>query len=161
LTDGLCDVEPHAAGASRGNKRDTRVSQKPLADRRDVAYQKRENRGINIRLPAHFFGNSCHSDGRQRCLIRGLPDDCIAANSRDRTIPTPDCYGKVEGRDHAHDSEWVPLFHQAMVAALRLDRQAVELAGQPNCEVADVDHLLHLAKGFGQDFARLQRNQLC
>ena len=46
-----------------------------------------------------------------------------------------------------------------MVAALRLDGQAVELARQADGEVADVDHLLHFAEPFRLDFADLDRHQ--
>jgi pyrroloquinoline quinone (PQQ) biosynthesis protein C len=37
--------------------------------------------------------------------------------------------------------------------------QAVKLARQANGEVADVDHLLHLADAFGANLAHLQRDQ--
>ena len=46
-----------------------------------------------------------------------------------------------------------------MTGTLRRDGEAVELARQADREVADVDHLLHLAEAFLQDLAALQRHE--
>ena len=43
-----------------------------------------------------------------------------------------------------------------MLGALGGDGQAVELAGEADGEVADVNHLLHFAFAFGEDFAGLE-----
>ena len=54
----------------------------------------------------------------------------------------------------------MPLFHQAVVRALGLDRQAVEHSRLADSEIADVDHLLHFALAFGDDLAGLERYEL-
>ena len=46
-----------------------------------------------------------------------------------------------------------------MAGALGGDGEAVKLARQPDGEVADVDHLLHLAHALGQDLAVLEGDQ--
>src|SRR5205085_3281053 len=56
-------------------------------------------------------------------------------------------------------SERVPRLRQAMAGALGGDGAAVELAGEPDCEVADVDHLLHLAEPFLRDLADLEGDE--
>ncbi len=53
----------------------------------------------------------------------------------------------------------MPLLHQAMVRALGLNRQAVKHARLTDGEVADVDHLLHFAFAFGENLARLERDE--
>ncbi|MNL85033.1 hypothetical protein D3C87_2132010 [compost metagenome] len=46
-----------------------------------------------------------------------------------------------------------------MAGTLGGDRQAVKLAGQTDCEIADVDHFLDFAEPFGGDLAGFDRNQ--
>ena len=53
----------------------------------------------------------------------------------------------------------MPLLHQAMIRALRLNRQAVKHARLADGEIADVDHLLHLAFALGENLARLERDE--
>jgi hypothetical protein len=53
----------------------------------------------------------------------------------------------------------VPGFHHAVAGAFAGNRQAMQLARQTHGEVADVDHLLHLAQPFGAHLAGLQRHQ--
>ena len=45
-----------------------------------------------------------------------------------------------------------------MIAAFRLQAKAMELTRKANREVADIDHLLHLAQAFGQSLAHLDRH---
>ncbi len=45
------------------------------------------------------------------------------------------------------------------VGAFGGDGQAVKLPRQADGEIADVDHLLHLAAAFGRDLAGLDRDQ--
>src|SRR6476661_457678 len=53
----------------------------------------------------------------------------------------------------------MPSLLHAMPGALRRDRQPVKLARQSDGEVADVDHLLHLAEAFLHDLPGLQTDQ--
>ncbi len=46
-----------------------------------------------------------------------------------------------------------------MTGTLRRDRTAVELAREADGEVADVDHLLHLAESFLRDLADLEGHE--
>ena len=95
----------------------------------------------------------------ERRLLRRLPDHAVAADQRERRVPRPDRHREIEGGDDADDAERMPGLHHAVVGALGGDRQAVELPRQADREVADVDHLLHLAGPFGGDLADLDRDQ--
>ena len=67
---------------------------------------------------------------------------------------------EVERGDDADDAQRVPRLHQAVARALGRHRAPIELARQPDREVADVDGLLHLAEGLRADLPGLDRDQL-
>ena len=46
-----------------------------------------------------------------------------------------------------------------MARTFSRDRQAVELAGETDGEIADVDHFLHFTEAFGADLAGFDRHQ--
>ena len=91
---------------------------------------------------------------------RRLPDHGVAAHERDRGVPRPDRRREVEGRDDADDAERVPGLHEPVPGPLGRHRPPVELAREPDREVADVDHLLDLAERLGRDLAGLDRDEL-
>ena len=47
----------------------------------------------------------------------------------------------------------------SVIGPFRSHRAAIELPGEPHCEVADVDHLLHLADTLGKDLSHLEGHQ--
>ena len=96
--------------------------------------------------------------GERRALAR-LPDHGIAAHQRERGVPAPHGDREVEGRDDGDGTERMPGLQHAMPGALGRDRAPEELAGEPHREVADVDHLLHLAEALLGDLARLERDE--
>ncbi len=53
----------------------------------------------------------------------------------------------------------MPRLHQPVARTFGGDRLAVELTRQSDGELADVDHLLHLAEGLRGDLPRLDRDQ--
>ena len=67
--------------------------------------------------------------------------------------------GKLNALMTPTDAERVPLLHHPVAGALGGDGEAVQLAGQADGEVADVDHLLHLAEALGADLAGLDGDQ--
>ncbi len=85
------------------------------------------------------------SDGFQ---IVASPQTAASAAFHDQTAT-----GKLKARDDRDEAERMPLLHQAMVGALGLDGQAVKHPRLADGEIADVDHLLHFAFAFGNDFA--------
>ena len=89
-----------------------------------------------------------------------LPDHGVAADQGDGGVPGPDGHGEVERGDDADDAERVPGFGQPVAGAFGGDGASVELAGQADREVADVDHLLDLAERLGADLARLDGDQI-
>src|SRR5437867_7357614 len=54
----------------------------------------------------------------------------------------------------------MPLLHQAVTRSFRLNCQAVEHARLADCEIADINHLLHFAFAFCDNFSRLERDEL-
>ena len=68
--------------------------------------------------------------------------------------------GKLNASDYADRAERVPGLEHAMAGALGGDRTAEELSREPHGEVADVDHLLHLAEALLGDLAGLERDEL-
>ena len=88
-----------------------------------------------------------------------LPDHRIAADERERRIPAPDGDGKVEGADDCDRPERVPRLGEPVPGSLGGDRAAVELSREPDGEVADVDHLLHLAEPLLRDLPDLERDE--
>ena len=67
--------------------------------------------------------------------------------------------GKLKAEITPDHAERVPGLHHPVLGPLGGDGQAEQLARQADGEVADVDHLLHLAGGLGDDLAGLQRHQ--
>ena len=53
----------------------------------------------------------------------------------------------------------MPGFHHPVIGTLGRDGAAVELARQPDREVANIDHLLNFARALGHDLAGLERHQ--
>ena len=53
----------------------------------------------------------------------------------------------------------MPAFEHAVAGPLAGDDLAVELARQPDREIADIDHLLHLALALFDDLAGLDRDE--
>jgi hypothetical protein len=53
----------------------------------------------------------------------------------------------------------MPRLHHPVIAALRRNGAPVQLARQPDGEVADIDHLLDLAKALRDDLAGLERHE--
>ena len=96
--------------------------------------------------------------GERRPLGR-LPDHGVAADERERGVPAPDGDGEVEGADHRDRAERMPGLGEAVAGALRRDRAAVELAREADGEIADVDHLLHLAEALLGDLPDLERDE--
>ena len=92
------------------------------------------------------------SDGFQITLS---PHTSASAVFHDQTAS-----GEVERRDHGDDAGGVPGLHQAVAGSLGRHRAALELTGEADGEVADVDHLLHLAERLGADLAHLELDEV-
>ena len=95
----------------------------------------------------------------ERRLLRWLPDHRIAADQGQGRVPGPGRDREIEGGDHAAHPHRVPGLAHGVARALRGDGQPVELARQADREVADVDHLLHLAPALLQDLAGFEGHQ--
>src|SRR6185369_4565414 len=149
---------PHCGRARRRDQRDPRIVDQRLAH---VAFALHElhqpGRRVAELLERPAYEHH-HRFGAERRLLARLPDYRIAADQRERGIPRPHRDREVEGADHQHRPERVPLLHHPMLRTLAGDSEAVELARQAHREVADVDHLLHFAERFLDDLGVFQRD---
>ena len=100
-----------------------------------------------------------HGEGAQGGLGRGLPHGGIAADRRQESVPGPYCHRKIEGGNHAHHAQRMPLLVHAMLRPFRVHGEAVQHARLTDGEIGDVDHLLHLAVSLGLDLAVLQGHE--
>ena len=157
--DDFADVAAHLGRAGGGDEGNARVVDEALADGRAVADDEAEDGGVNVVGAADALGDLDGGNGGERRLAGGLPDGGIAADRGQRAVPRPDGDGEVEGGDDADDAEGVPLLHHAVLGPLGSDGEAVELAGEADGEVADVDHLLHFAFAFGEDLAGFEGDE--
>ncbi len=66
---------------------------------------------------------------------RRPPQHAVAAHRRDHGVPCPHRDRKIEGADHAHDSQRMPLLVHAMAGTLAVHREPVELARKPDGEI--------------------------
>ncbi len=98
--------------------------------------------------------------GGQRRGLRRLPDHGVTADEGQGHIPRPDGDREVEGADDGDHPQRMPGLHQAVARPLGGHGATVELAGQADGEVADVDHLLDLTPGLGPDLAHLDGHQV-
>ena len=129
---------------------DRRVTEDELAEPvRRARRQQQPGPAARCR-PARVSGVS--SDGFHTTVS---PQTSATAVFHDHTAT-----GKLNARDDAHDTERVPGLHQPVTRPLRGHRPPVELTRQADREVADVDHLLHLAARLGADLADLERHQV-
>ena len=103
---------------------------------------------------------AAHASDVSGVIGEGFQTTLSPHTSATRGVPRPDGGREVERRDHGHDTERVPGLHQPVVGSLGRHRAPVELARQPDREVADVDHLLNLAERLGRDLPGLDRDQL-
>ena len=84
----------------------------------------------------------------------GSPQTNASAAFHDHTAT-----GKLKAEMTPTDAERMPGLHHPVVGRSVAMVQAIELARQPDGEVADVDHLLDLAEALGHDLAGLERHE--
>ena len=108
---------------------------------------------LGFKFSGGAFEDGFAGEGGEWGFFGGFPHDAIAADQCEGGVPCPNGDGKVEGGDHADRANRVPHFAHMMFGAFGLDGEAVELAGEANREVANVDHFLHFTETFGGDFA--------
>jgi len=152
----LRDAIAHLAAAGRRDERQARVVEQGVTDRRATADDHAEQGRIGARLGAGLLSDPGAGDRGERSLRGRLPKHRVAADVRDRGVPTPHRHREVERGDHTDDSERMPLLVHPVPRALRVHRQPVELTRQADREVADVDHLLDLALALGLDLPVLE-----
>ena len=158
LGDPRPDLAAHAYRTRRRHQRDPRVVDQQFADLARALDQS----AYGTRSPyinGGTFDERLACDGGQRGEFGRLPHHGVAADQRDGGVPRPHRDREVEGGDDADDAERMPGLHQPVARPLGGDGLAVQLSGEADGELADVDHLLHLAERLGGDLARLDGDQ--
>ena len=117
----------------------------------------------------NMAGSACRSRTRlQRCctasehsavLGEGFHTVALPADGRQEGVPGPHRHRKIEGGNHADDTERMPLFVHAVLGALGMHGEAVQHARLSDREIGDVDHLLDFAVALGLDLAVLQGHE--
>ena len=138
----------------------------PPAGRRRAARRPRGRRGRagSPRAAPRHRWRPARSSAWHAIAVSGVSSDGFHTTvsphtKRDRGVPRPHRDRKVERGDDADDAERMPGLHQPVTGALGGDGPAVQLPRQADGELADVDHLLHLAEGLGGDLACLDRDE--
>ena len=125
-----------------------------------IANQQTEDCRIGAGFAANALGNFCDRNRGQRSFFRRLPNRGVATNRGERGVPRPDRDRKIKRGDDGDETERMPLLHQTMVRPFGLNRQAIQHARLADGEIADVDHLLHFAFAFGDNFSGLESDEL-
>ena len=107
----------------------------------------------------HLVEDLLGGDRDQRRQAGRLPEHCVAAHQGEGPAPAGHRDREVEGGDDADHAERVPLLGEPVPGSLGVHLVAVELAGQANREVADVDDLLDLAARLAEDLPVLQADK--
>ena len=154
------DVESHVGRAGSRDQWNPRIVSQFLADRFAVAHEQSKNRRIRAGLATNALGNFRHRNRSERRFFRSFPNRRVAADGGQGGVPRPDRDWKIESADYGDNTERMPLLHQTVTRPFRLNRQAIKHARLTNGEVADVDHLLHFAFAFGDNFPGLERHEL-
>src|SRR5437899_2037004 len=155
LRDPLRDACTHRTRAGGRDEWDPFIASHAVTHDLGTAGDQSENGRIRAGFAADLFGNASDGDGAKQRFVGGLPQDRIAADGRERAVPGPNRNGKVESGDDADQPKRMPLLHEPVFRTLGLNRESVELARKTDGKIADVDHLLHFAFSFGQNFAGL------
>ena len=157
--DARCELLAHLRRAGGGDERDPRI----VGELNRAIGAADDELGEPVRHAAEALGRALeqrHARERgERRPLGGLPDHGVAADEGERGVPAPDGDREVEGADHRDGPERMPRLGEAVAGTLRRDRAAVELAREADREVADVDHLLHLAEPLLRDLPDLERDE--
>ncbi|MCY1353219.1 hypothetical protein D9M69_395540 [compost metagenome] len=156
---GDADLAAHAGRAGRADQPHRRVLHQVVAKHAPARQHRGDAGMLRRRRGQHALEQPVRGQRAQRRLLRRLPQHAVAAHQRQRRVPRPHRHREIEGRDHAAQAVRVPGLAHRVLRALRGDGQPVQLARQAHGEVADIDHLLHLAQPFLQDLAGFQRHQ--
>ena len=158
LRDPRTDLLSHPHRTGRAQQRHPRIVDQALADLAP-AHDQPAHLARRADIVGGALDQRLAGQRGQRRQLRRLPHHGVAAHQRDRGVPRPHRDREVERGDDADDAERMPGLHQPVPGPLGGDGLAVQLPRQADGELADVDHLLHLAEGLGGDLARLDGDQ--
>ena len=150
-------AHPHRPGGA--DQRDPRVVDEPLADARRA-------RGPARWTPSGAPTSSAarRSSASQASAVSGVSSDGFHTTVSPQTSAIAVFHDHTAtGKLNAEITPTTPSGCQVSISRwpgpLRRHRPAVQLARQPDRELADVDHLLDLAQRLGRDLARLEGDQ--
>ncbi|MNF42980.1 hypothetical protein D3C84_240500 [compost metagenome] len=150
----------HAGAAGGADQRDTRIIDQGFAGIATANNHLAQVRWCIAEVLQHAIEQRLASQCGQWRLFRRFPDHRVAADQRQRGVPGPDRHREVERTDHPDNAQRMPGFAHVVARTLGGDGQAVQLTGQADGEVADVDHFLNFTQAFLGDLAGLPGHQL-
>ena len=155
----LGHMPSHRRRSGKGDQRHPRVAYQTFAHGTALADQQGKNPGHAV-IGHHPVADVLHGHTTQRRRFCGFPDRRIAAHGRKCRVPRPYSDGEIKCGDHPYGSQRMPLLHHPVSRTLRRHRQPVQLPRESHGEVADIDHLLHLAVPFGPNLPHLEADQI-
>ena len=153
-----CHLTPDVGRAGERQQRNPAVIDQPRREFCAGVDEKLKNRRYGMPFQ-DAVANVLHGNRTQRGFRRGLPDDGIAGDRRQKGIPGPYRHREVEGRNYTDNAQRVPLLIHAMLRAFGVHGIAIQHARLADGEVGDVDHLLHFASALRLDLAVFQAHQ--
>src|SRR4029078_12508295 len=105
------------------------------------------------RIGDHLLDERLQRNRAEWRFFGRLPDDRVAANEADHSVPGPHGHGKIECRYHADWTQRMPIFGQAMSGPLAGDRSTKKLTAESDGVIANVDDFLNFAESFGPNFS--------
>ena len=152
---------PHALRAGGAHQRDIGAVDERLARRRAPAITSRCSRRPARRTPTRRGPARPSRPSRSDGVIGDGFHTTVSPQTRATAVfQDHTAHGKLNAVMTADHAQRVPRLHQPVAWPLGRHRAPIELARQPDREVADVDRLLHLAEGLRADLAGLDRDQL-
>ena len=145
---GLGDNLAHSDGPRRGNQGHALVVGHHFTDGVVALDDAGQAFGHMIHVPGDLIPDVLAGHSGQRSLLGGLPDAGVSTHPSNGRVPVPHGHREVEGADDADNAKGVPLLVHAVPRTFGMHCESVELAGQTDGKVTDVDHLLDLAQPF-------------
>ena len=152
------DLAPDRRGAREADLVDQALVQRalqPREGRRPVGLHDGQHA---VRQPAGLKERAERLAQRRR-VVRGLPDDRVAAQQRRHEVPGRDRHREVAGGDDRRDADRHAEGEQLLVGHLARHGLAVEPPALAEEEVTGVDDLLDLAERLGVRLADLARDE--
>ena len=113
------DVATNSCGASEGDQRNTWVLNHSVSDVGAISCDHSYHT-VEAVLLQDVTDDSTESDSHKRHGLSALPNDLIAADEGESSVPSHDSAREVEGCDHTDVSDRIPDLHHEVSGPLRI-----------------------------------------